>query len=104
MPTDNQILFVWIDSEMAARNTYMAPGTTMFFMERNQPRLYARTTGISGETSSFRIFNLVEEFPPAEETAEYVTAKDLGKAMEDLKAYIDNAIKPRSTRSPKETK
>lgn len=96
MPTDSQ-MFIWIDSETAARNFYIPPGTTMFFMDKQVPKLYAK------DSSGFRIFNLVEEFPQPEPTQQmaYVTQTDLMSAMEDLKSYIDGAVKKR-TRTPKE--
>lgn len=104
MPTNDSQTLIWVDNENAAKSIYMMPGTTMFFMDKNIPRLYAKTTGLGGETSSFRMFNLVEVQPPepAVDQNAFVTNADFSKAIEDLKSYIDSAVKRRNTRATKE--
>ncbi len=82
---------VWVETEMEARNAYVAPGTTSFFMERQNPRFYVKSSTLSGEIASFKIyeFNEIMPAPPSTETsAQYVTIDTFNKSMDELKQFI----------------
>lgn len=87
---------VWVDNEMYARNAYVAPGSTGFFMERQNQRFYVKSTALSGEVASFKIFefNEVIPAPPAQPEVEsqpqYVTTDTFTKTMEELKQLINS--------------
>ena len=82
---------VWVESESDARNAYVAPGTTAFFMERQNPRFYVKSSTLSGETASFKIFEFTEitPVPPVtSDTTQYVTEEKFYKSIEELKQLI----------------
>ena len=83
---------VWVENEATARNTYVAPGTTGFFMERQNPRFYVKSMALNGEIASFKVFefNEIAPEPPASSvmTSQYVTIEDFNKSMEELKQLI----------------
>ena len=83
---------IWVENEANARNAYVAPGTTGFFMERQNPRFYVKSTALSGEIASFKIFEFTEVAPEPQvtqaTTAQYVTIEDFNKSMEELKQLI----------------
>lgn len=81
---------VWVESEIEARNAYVAPGSTGFFMERQNPRFYVKSTTLSGEVASFKIFefNEITPQPVAPISTQYVTEDKFNSAIEELKQLI----------------
>lgn len=82
---------IWVETEAEARGAYIAPGTTGFFMERQNPRFYVKTSALSGEVASFKIFEFTEIVPaqPASTTTtQYVTEDVFYKSIEELKRLI----------------
>lgn len=101
MPNNMYQPVIWVDNETEARNTYIIPGSTAFFMDKNVQKFYIKSTTLSGDTASFRMFEFTEVVPPQPEPEQnaFVTSSDFTKAIEDLKAYIDNAVKPKRRNS-----
>lgn len=82
---------VWVESEMEARNAYVAPGSTGFFMERQNPRFYVKSSTLSGEIASFKVFefNEITPAPPVQPIdSQYVTTDTFNKTMDELKQMI----------------
>ena len=50
----------WVNSEEDGRNTYVAPGTSAYFMDKNNPVMYLKSVDASGHVSEFKAFDLVE--------------------------------------------
>lgn len=86
---------IWVDSENDARITPIVPGSTAFFMERNNQRFYVKSTLVNGEVSSFKTFEFKEVIPEPPVQTQYVTEEKLYSALEELKKYINDAVKPR---------
>lgn len=83
---------IWVDNEISARNSYIAPGTTGFFMERQNPRFYVKSATLSGEIASFRVFEfneIIPEPPAAPTSTSYVTVDDFNKSIDELKQLIN---------------
>lgn len=82
---------IWVDNEAYARNAYVAPGTTGFFMERQNQRFYVKSTTLSGEIASFKVFEFNEVAPEpvvAQTSSQYVTIDDFNKSINELKQLI----------------
>ena len=82
---------VWVDNEMYARNAYVAPGTTAFFMERQNQRFYVKSTTLSGEIASFKIFEFNEVMPAPPSTpdsSQFVTVDAFNKSIDELKQLL----------------
>ena len=83
---------IWVENEAYARNAYVAPGATGFFMERQNPRFYVKSMTLSGEIASFKVFEFNEVAPTPqmmqESTSQFVTMEDFNKSMEELKQLI----------------
>ena len=94
---------IWVENEMEARNTYVPNGNTVFFMERNNQRMYAKSVAMNGIVDSFRIFEFTEVTPPPSSITEpnvaaignYVTKDDLQNVVDTLKAYMDDTLNNR---------
>lgn len=96
---------IWVDSEAEARSTPIVPGSTAFFMERQNQRFYVKATLVNGEVSSFKTFEFTEVVPPPPEVqtnTRFVTEEKFYEALEDLKHYINDAVKPRNRNNYKE--
>ena len=96
MATNGEYLrpvMTWVDSEQEARISYVVPGSVGFFMEKNNPRFYIK----DANTNNLRIFEFKEVTPqPAAQTpTPFVTQDEFYKALEDLKSYISESVKPR---------
>jgi len=85
-------VMTWVDSEQEARISYVAPGSVGFFMEKNNPKFYIKDSN----TNLLRVFEFKEVTPaPEAPSTPYVTQDEFHKAIEDLKYYISDAVKPR---------
>ena len=86
---------VWVEAEQEARNAYVAPGATGFFMERQNPRFYVKSSTLSGEVASFKIFEFTEilpkvQAPAPETTTQYVTEDKFEASMNEIKQLINS--------------
>ncbi len=82
---------IWVETELDARNAYVAPGATGFFMERQNPRFYVKSATLSGEVASFKIFEFKEIVPAPPTTPnneQYVTSETFNKSIDELKQLI----------------
>ena len=93
------IVFILVDSENEARNAYVAPGATGYFMERKNSRFHVKSCTINGEIATFKTFDFNEYIPPqpAAEApaAQYVTLDSFNKSIDELKALINSKISSR---------
>ena len=84
---------VWVDNELEARNSYVAPGSTGFFMERQNPRFYVKSATLSGEVASFKIYEFTEIIPkpetPVSQSQPYVTMEVFNNSINELKQLIN---------------
>ena len=93
---------IWVDNETYARNAYVAPGATGFFMERTNPKFYVKSTTLSGELASFKVFefNEITPEPPVQQVqnSQYVTVDDFNRSMNELKQLISKNLNPRNNK------
>lgn len=87
--------FVWVNSENEARNAYVAPGSTAFFMDRDKPKLYVKSSTMNGDVASMKFYKLVEEPDPIELSANiqndsFVTTETFNKSIDELKQLINS--------------
>lgn len=90
----SDLSFTWVRGREFARNCPMAPNTSKYFMDEQEPYLYKRTVDGSGRTSEFIVTRLeVEEETRPEDTmpqmaANFVTKDDFSSAINELKDMI----------------
>ena len=100
------IVFVLVDSENEARNAYVAPGATGYFMERKNSRFHVKSCTINGEIATFKTFDFTEYIPPQptteSATAQYVTIDSFNKSIDELKALINSKVSTRKNNPAKE--
>lgn len=84
---NNVVTMLIANNQQAAMAHPMMPNSTMYFMDRSDPVLYARTTDNTGNTISFEIYDIVKREPaPAPRPA------TSGYTITTTKEELDNAV------------
>ncbi len=72
----------WANSENDARNSYVEPGRSSYFMDKNLPAMYLKSVDQSGHVSDFKIYDLVERVQEQKPSAE----------MPEIKEYVASLV------------
>ena len=88
----NEFVFIPVDNVEQVNAWAVAPGNTVRFIDKNQPRFYVKSVDIAGAVQPLRIYEFKEitEEPKSEkvETPDYVTKADLESALSDKKDFV----------------
>lgn len=81
---------IWVDSEQHARNSPVAFGHSVLFMDKNDEKFYIKSVDQSGVMTAFRRFERIEITDPVPEN--FVSREDFDKLqnrIENLMAQIE---------------
>lgn len=100
MQTQPDLSFTWVRGREFARNCPMAPNTSKYFMDEQEPYLYKKTVDANGRTSEFIVTKLTVEEEKRPETQQaapsnqnFVTKDDFNMAITELKNMISGMNK-----------
>ena len=100
MQPQSDLSFTWVRGREFARNCPMAPNTSKYFMDEQEPYLYKKTVDANGRTSEFIVTKLTveeEKRPEIQQTSpsnqNFVTKDDFNMAITELKNMISGMNK-----------